>query len=103
VIQHVSAAVVPVRELLDYECHIADMVETRAAPRYRVMKPAKIEFGGYKRECVIRDLSTTGAALEVMDQTSIPKHFNLVVPADNLKLPCAIVWRRGFRIGVMFD
>ena len=81
------------------------MVETRAAPRHRVMKPAKmkIEFGGYKRDCVIRDLSVTGAALEVMDQASIPKHFNLVVPEDSLKLPCAIVWRRGFRIGVIFD
>ena len=67
------------------------MVETRVAPRHRVMKPAKIDFGGYKRDCVIRDLSTTGAALEVMDQTSIPANFNLIVPADNLKLPCTIV------------
>ena len=74
------------------------MVETRVAPRHRVIKPAEIEFGGYKRVCIIRDLSITGAALEVMDQASIPKHFNLVVPEDNLKLPCAIVWRRGFRI-----
>jgi hypothetical protein len=79
------------------------MVETRAAPRHRVMKPAKIEWGGYKRECVIRDLSTTGAALEIMDQASIPRHFNLTVSVDNLKLPCTVVWRRGFRIGVTFD
>jgi hypothetical protein len=79
------------------------MVETRAAPRHRVMKPAKIEWGGYKRECVIRDLSTTGAALEIMDQAGIPKHFNLIVSGDNLKLPSAVVWRRGFRIGVTFD
>ena len=79
------------------------MVETRAAPRHRVMKPAKIEFGGYKRDCVIRDISTTGAALEVMDQASIPRHFNLIVPEDKLKLPGAIVWRRGYRIGVTFD
>lgn len=79
------------------------MVETRAAPRHRVTKPAKIEFGGYKRECVIRDISTSGAALEVMDQSSIPRHFNLIVPEDKLKLACAIVWRRGYRIGVTFD
>ena len=78
------------------------MVETRAAP-HRVMKPAQIEFGGYKRECVIRDISTTGAALEVMDQASTPRHFNLIVPEDKLKLPCAIVWRRGYRNGVTFD
>jgi hypothetical protein len=63
------------------------MVETRAAPRHRVMKPAKIEFGGYKRECVIRDISTSGAALEVMDQASIPRHFTLIVPED-LRLIC---------------
>jgi hypothetical protein len=79
------------------------MVETRAAPRHRVMKPAKVEFGGFKRDCIIRDISTTGAALEVMDQASIPKHFTLIVPADKLKLPSTIVWRRDFRIGVTFD
>ena len=79
------------------------MVETRAAPRHRVMKPAQIEFGGYKRECVVRDTSTTGAALEVMDQASIPRHFNLIVPEDKLKLPRAIVWRPGYRKGVTFD
>ena len=62
------------------------MVETRAAPRHRVMKPAQIEFGGYKRECVVRDTSTTGAALEVMDQASIPRHFNLIVPEDTVTL-----------------
>jgi hypothetical protein len=38
-----------------------------------------------------------------MDQASIPRHFNLIVPEDKLKLPCAIVWRRGYRIGVTFD
>jgi PilZ domain len=79
------------------------MVETRAAPRHRVMKPAKIEFGGYKRDCIIRDLSITGAAIEVMDQASIPAHFNLIVPEDKLNLACVVVWRRGFRIGVTFD
>ena len=79
------------------------MVETRIAPRLRVMKPAKIDYGGYKRDCVIRDLSVTGAALEVMDQASIPAMFNLIVPADRLKLSCRVVWRRGFRMGVTFD
>jgi hypothetical protein len=81
-----------------------DMVETRIAPRYRVMKPAKIEYGGNKTPCVIRDLSTTGAALELSDRSgSVPPAFTLVMDDDGLKLPCHVVWRREFRIGIAFD
>ena len=80
------------------------MVETRIAPRYRVMKLAKIEYGGKKIACTIRDLSITGAALEVPDRSSnVPQAFILVVPDDGLKLPCHVVWRREFRIGIAFD
>ena len=79
------------------------MVETRAAPRYRVMKPARIEYGGDELACTIRDLSITGAALEVSDPAVIPAKFTLVVPEDGLKLPCRVVRRIGFRIGVAFE
>jgi hypothetical protein len=79
------------------------MVETRVAPRYLVRKPAKIEFGGHKIDCTLRDLSTTGAALEVFDQATIPAKFTLIVPEDGLKLPCRVVRRTEFRIGVAFD
>jgi hypothetical protein len=79
------------------------MVETRAAPRYRVMKPAQIEYGGDRITCTVRDLSITGAALEISDPTVIPAKFTLVVPGDGLKLPCRVVRRTDFRIGVAFD
>jgi hypothetical protein len=79
------------------------MVETRIATRYRVSKAATIEFGGGAIDCTVRDLSTTGAALEVSNQIGIPAKFTLVVPGDGLHLPCRVVWRRGFRIGVAFD
>lgn len=80
------------------------MVETRSAPRYRVSKPAQIEFGGDKTPCTIRDLSVTGAALQLSDRsTTIPAAFTLIVPEDNLKLLCRVVWRGSFKIGVAFD
>ena len=79
------------------------MVETRIAPRYRVAKPAKIDYGGDKINCVIRDLSATGAALEISDSVRVPANFTLVIPEDRLRLPCHVVWRREFRIGVAFD
>jgi PilZ domain len=80
------------------------MVETRIAPRYRLSRPAQIEYGGDKTPCTIRDLSITGAALELSDQNAtIPSAFTLIVPEDKLRLLCRVVWRKPFRIGVIFE
>jgi hypothetical protein len=79
------------------------MVETRAAPRYRMTKPALIEHGGDKTKCTVRDLSITGASLEISDSTVIPVKFTLIVPEDGLKLICRVVRRSEFRIGVAFE
>jgi hypothetical protein len=83
--------------------HFDRMVETRIAVRHRVLKAATIEFGGDTIDCVVRDLSITGAALEVSSQIGIPAKFTLVIPSDALHLPCAVVWRSQYRIGVHFD
>jgi len=79
------------------------MVETRIAPRVRVMKVAKIEYGGDKYPCTVRDLSATGAALDFPDLIRIPDEFTLFLPEEGLKLPCHVVWRREYRVGVAFD
>jgi hypothetical protein len=82
------------------------MIETRIANRHRVLKPAMIEFGAansVRIDCVIRDLSLTGAGLEVTSQTGIPDKFTLVVPGDRLSLPCTVVRRAQYRLGVAFD
>ncbi len=54
------------------------MVETRIAPCYRVMKAAKIVVGGAVIDCTVRDLSITGAALDVPSQVGIPAKFTLI-------------------------
>jgi PilZ domain len=80
------------------------MVETRIAPRHRVSKSAQIDFGGDKTPCTIRNLSITGAAIELSDlSATIPAAFTLIVPEDKLKLPCRVVWRRGYKMGVAFE
>jgi hypothetical protein len=78
------------------------MVESRRASRHRVLKAGTIEFGGGAINCMIRNLSASGAALEVSNQVGIPERFILVVPADGLHLPCNIAWRKERRIGVTF-
>jgi PilZ domain-containing protein len=79
------------------------MVETRIAPRVRVAKPAVIEYGGDKIACTIRDISVTGAALEVTQASAMPSTFTLIISEDKLNLRCRVVWRRDFRLGVTFD
>ena len=80
------------------------MVETRIAPRFRVSKPATIEFiGGRPVDCVVRNLSVTGAAIELTDPCGIPDSFLLIMPGDGLRLSCKIVRRGGYLIGVAFD
>ena len=79
------------------------MVETRISPRYSVSKPAFADYGGDKYPCTVRDLSSTGAAIEFPDLVKvipIAKAFNLLMPDDGLKLRCHIVWKRDYRMGV---
>jgi hypothetical protein len=73
----------------------------RIAPRRRVLKAGSIEAGG--GDCTVRNISDTGAALEVITPLFIPERFMLVVQAEGLKRRCRIVWRKGKRMGVLFD
>ena len=52
---------------------------------------------------MVRNLSISGAALDVTRTVGIPEHFTLVFPADGLHMPCHVVWRKEKRIGVAFD
>jgi hypothetical protein len=77
--------------------------EHRIAPRRRVLKAGSISFGGGVIDCTVRNISETGAALEVVTPLFIPDKFTLIVPSDGRSRPCRVVWRRERRIGIMFD
>ena len=79
------------------------MNEHRIAPRRRLLKAGTIEFGGGGIDCTVRNLSETGASLEVVTPLFIPDRFTLFVPSDHFKRPCHIVWRKEKRIGVAFE
>jgi hypothetical protein len=92
-----------VAQRLKWRARDGRMVETRRARRFRAAKPACIEQSGDKLPCTIRDMSLTGASLEVSQAGPVPETFNLILPEDGLSLHCHVVWRRGFRLGVKFD
>jgi hypothetical protein len=76
--------------------------EHRVSPRHRVLKAGTIEFGGGAIDCTVRNLSSSGAALEVVSPVGIPDRFDLVIPAEHLHQPCRVIWRKEKRIGVKF-
>lgn len=79
------------------------MDEHRNAPRRRLLKAGTIEFGGGGIDCTVRNISDSGAALEVVTPLFIPDRFTLFVTSDQFKRGCHIVWRKEKRIGVAFD
>jgi hypothetical protein len=75
----------------------------RSASRRRVLKAGSIEFAGDAIHCTIRNISETGAALDVLSPLYIPDRVTLVVQTEQLKRACRVVWRKEKRIGVTFD
>jgi hypothetical protein len=78
------------------------MAENRRAARYNVLKVGAIKFGRNSVNCLIRNLSTTGAAIDLSSRPELPERFVLVVPGDGLQLSCRTVWRKEHKIGVTF-
>jgi len=78
------------------------MYERRAQPRKRVFKAGTIEFDGVGVDCTIRNISATGAALEVVSPLTIPHEITLNIRTSEVRQHCYIVWRKEKRIGVAF-
>jgi hypothetical protein len=79
-------------------------MDRRGASRRHVLMSATIEFGGATTGCVVRNMSISGAALDVTSHhVGIPEQFMLVFKADGVRIPCRIVWRKDEQIGVEFD
>jgi hypothetical protein len=80
------------------------MSEHRSAPRRRLLKAGTIEFGGGAIDCTVRNVSNTGAALDVISPVGIPEQFTLILPAKWIAsvVPCRMAQgkadRRGFRL-----
>jgi hypothetical protein len=79
------------------------MDNKRNKARQRVLKAGLITFNGAGINCLVRNISDTGAALEVENQIGIPPIFDLVIAADNFTQRCHVVWRKEKRIGIVFD
>ena len=79
-------------------------MERRANSRKPVLMSGTIAFGGDVINCVVSNMSISGAALDVISPAvAIPENFTLVFQADGVTIPCHIIWRKEEHIGVAFD
>lgn len=75
----------------------------RSHPRTRVFKAGTISFGGAAISCTVRNLTASGALLEIEGPAGIPKKFALVIAADEFRRACRVVWMSERRLGVAFE
>jgi PilZ domain len=75
----------------------------KRATRKPVLMSGAIEFASGTLNCLIRNISISGASLDVANPLEIPERFNLVFKADGTHIPCHVIWRRADQIGVAFD
>lgn len=69
----------------------------------RTFKGGSIIFGLVPGiDCVIRNLSDTGASIEVASPVGIPDDFTLLIRPETIKRHCRVEWRLANRIGVQF-
>jgi hypothetical protein len=79
------------------------MIEKRATPRQRVLKHGTLAFGGGSIDCMVRNISSGGARLDVVSPVGLPESFTLIIQTSQLMRRCHAVWHDDKRIGVAFD
>jgi hypothetical protein len=76
--------------------------DKRKAARRTVLKTGRIRFGKTTENCTVRDMSATGASIEVADAMNVPDHFSLVLEMESAARKCEVMWRRERQLGVKF-
>jgi hypothetical protein len=62
-----------------------------------------LEGGFAARQCVVQNMSSTGAKITLDDPNMLPAKLRLAFTRDaRTGRPCEVVWRRGRSVGVKF-
>ena len=78
------------------------MEERRANSRTRVLKAGQLVLSDKapKLECSVRNLSATGACLQLSSTYGLPRNFDLIF--DGIRRHCHVAWMTDTRMGVAF-
>ena len=85
---------------------VADATKTgkdkRRASRRDVKRAARISFARQNLLCTVRNVSATGASIQVANVDTIPDSFRLVMEMETAVRSCVVVWRKAAQVGVKF-
>ncbi|MEP2979154.1 MAG: PilZ domain-containing protein [Lentilitoribacter sp.] len=75
------------------------------AYRLRTYKAAFVynKGGGGKRACILRNISETGALLQIEDINGLPRQFTVGVELGSYEVAANWIWRKDVRLGVQFQ
>lgn len=79
--------------------------ERRSAQRARSLLKGQIRFnhGMSTLDCVVRNISGTGARLCVSASVTLPEEFELYIAQKDQRFQARLRWRRADEIGCSFD
>lgn len=77
-------------------------MKKRAAERTPTLVPAQITRAGRVIDCVVKDISASGARLRVPDAGAVPQEFELLFKQTGEYRPAHVRWRRKTEVGVSF-
>jgi hypothetical protein len=80
------------------------MSEHRRESRLRTFLKGRIIFnkGASTMDCLVRDLSASGARLALTETTTLPESFDLYIPQKDRTYRATLCWRRADGIGITF-
>lgn len=80
-----------------------DMEEKRKYPRTEIDEPGFVSSGGSVMQCMVRNISPEGAAIDVENPAFVPQQFRLVMAKDRSAVhECRVAWIQKNRIGLTF-
>jgi PilZ domain len=81
------------------------MIDQRSNTRRRSFLRAKVLFPNKAAtmDCLVRDISETGARLDIGSQAVIPERFDLHIPQKGVTHRAVIRWRALEEMGVAFE
>src|SRR5918997_3066146 len=81
------------------------MSDKRSTPRLRSFLKGRVLFNGGQNslDCLIRDISSSGARLELSASVTLPDRFDLYLPHRDETCKVQIQWRRDNQLGIAFE
>lgn len=79
--------------------------DRRGAPRQKSFLQGRIYYNGRRSsaDCLIRDITESGARLRFSGSVTVPEVFELYIPNKQETLRAHIKWHRGEDVGVEFE